>query len=224
MATESTEMYLQAVYRLTREAEHTTVSDIASALGLRLPSVSEKVKSMVERGLLEHQWRGAVSLSEEGKKAALVVLRKRRLIETFLVELAGYGFDEVHEEACRLEHVVSDRLADSIEKILGFPRKDPHGHPIPDRDGVLNQKSSVPLSLIPAGKSVRVVELYGMDPQRLHYLKQLGLRPQIVFRVIEVAPFEGPYTIETEQRSISIARSMASLIGVELVEQETTDE
>jgi DtxR family Mn-dependent transcriptional regulator len=212
------------VYRLTEEAEYTKVSDIAYALGLSLSSVSEKVKKMDEEGLLEHQWREGVSLSESGKQRALRTLRKRRLIETFLVNLAGYDFDEVYEEACRMEHHISDRLADSLEKILSFPTRDPHGHPIPSRDGVINQRRSIPLSLIPSGKMVKIIELYRMDPERLHYLKDLGLKPQTTCRVFQVPPFDGPLTIETEHQTVAIARSLASLIGVEPIKQEIDDD
>jgi DtxR family Mn-dependent transcriptional regulator len=224
MTTESTEMYLETVYRLTEEAEYTKVSDIAYALGLNLSSVSEKVKKMAEEGLLEHQWREVVSLSEAGKQRALRILRKRRLIETFLFNLAGYEFDEVHEEACRLEHIISDRLADSLESILGFPQRDPHGHPIPSRDGVINHRRGLSLSQISGGKTVRIIEFYRMDDERLRYLRELGLKPQISCKVLQVAPFYGPLTIEVGQDTITIDHALASLVSVEPEEQEIDDD
>jgi DtxR family Mn-dependent transcriptional regulator len=224
MNSESTEMYLETVYRLTEEAEYTTVSSIAHALGLQLSTVSEKVKRLANEGLLEHQWREGVSLSEAGKHRALKILRKRRLIETFLVNLADYDFDEVREEACQLEHVISDRLTESLEKLLGFPPRDPHGHPIPSRDGVINHRKGIPLSFITSGKTVKIIEFYEMDDERLHYLRELGIKPQITCIVRQVAPFDGPLTIEIGQQTIAIARSLASLIGVEPIEQEIDDD
>lgn len=224
MTTESTEMYLLTVYRLTERAEYTTVRDIAAALSFSMSSVSEKVKRMADSGYLEHEWGEGVSLSESGKRISLKMLRKRRLIETFLVSMADYSFDEVHNEACRLEHIVSDRFADSLDKILGFPRRDPHGHPIPNKEGVITYVGSNPLTTIPIGESVTIVEFYQMDNGRLRYLAELGLKPQVNCKVLQAAPFDGPLTIEAEQQTITIARSLASYIGVEQIEKEIKSE
>ncbi len=214
MVTESVEMYLISVYRLTREAPYTSIKDIAAILGVSLPSVSEKVKRLAQRGYLVHKWREGVSLTEEGRLIALRVLRKHRLIETFLVEMLDYPLDEVHHEACRLEHAVSDRLIDRLEAVLGCPKVDPHGHPIPTKEGTVAVSDYQSLADALPGKKVMVCRVNDRDRGRLHYLRELGLVPGARVSVLEVAPFDGPLTLTVDGETVVIARATAREIGV----------
>lgn len=220
MSIESTEMYLLTVYRLTLKVSCTSVSDIAAMLDISLSSVSEKVKHLAEQGYLIHEWREGVLLTDMGHHIAIKMLRKRRLIETFLVEMADYHIDEVHEEACRLEHVISDRLADRIEEFLKYPRVDPHGHPIPTRNGniiILNYQS---LANVSPTRVVVIQRLDNMDEKRLRYLRELGLVPGTRVLVLEAPPFDGPLTLKVGGKTIAVARAIAHYIGVTTVTED----
>ncbi|MCG8353801.1 MAG: metal-dependent transcriptional regulator [Chloroflexales bacterium] len=217
--TESTEMYLVTVYRLTQHVTYTSTSDIAATLGVSLPSVSEKVKRLTEEGYVLHEWRQGVALTEEGRRIALNVLRKHRLIATFLVQQAGYGLDEVYEEACRLEHVISDRLANRLEELLGYPEVDPQGNPIPARDGTIALLRYTPLASIAPGTTVVIRHIGVLDQERFRYVCELGIIPDTVVRVLDVAPFNGPLTLAVETRTVALDRGIAHDIGVNIEEE-----
>ena len=135
-------MYLITIYRLTRnDNSYAHTKEIAQGLNVSLPSVSEQLKKLSERGYVNYEWIQGANLTDEGEHIALSVLRKHRIIETFLIKIAGYAIDEVYEEACMLEHVVSDRL----DRMLGNPVSDPNGHPIPDREGNIPDMPCFPL-------------------------------------------------------------------------------
>jgi len=220
MPTESTEMYLTSIFRLTGKTPRATVSDIAANLKISLPSVSEKVKHMMEQGYVIHEWREGVSLTEKGRFVALKMLRKRRLIETFLVKMAGYLIDEVHEDACRLEHAVSDRLADCLDDMLDNPKVDPHGHPIPSKEGKIEIFSHQSLADFSPEDTVILKRLDCLIPQeRLSYLRELGLVPGTTIRIVEKAPFGGPLTIQIGDKTVAIAREIAPHIGVSPVKE-----
>ncbi len=220
MATESTEMYLITIYRLTLKAMYASTSDIAATLDVSLPSVSEKVRRLAEQGYVYHEWRQGVSLTARGREVALNVLRKHRLAATFLVQMAGYLLDEVYEEACRLEHVMSDRLADRLEELLGYPRVDPYGYPIPGKDGTIAMEHYPTLACVSAGATVVVQRINDLDQARLRYISELGLVPNAQVEVLEVAPFEGPLVLKIDDRTVAIAYAIACEIEVEEVMKE----
>ncbi|MFQ5611881.1 MAG: metal-dependent transcriptional regulator [Anaerolineae bacterium] len=218
MQTESTEMYLITVYRLTRKAAHASTKEIAEMLGVSPPSVSERVKRLAERGYLVHAWREGAALTEEGRRIAINILRKHRLIETFLAETAGYAIDEIHDEACQIEHAMSDRLADRLEAMLGYPEVDPHGHPIPRKDGSVAELDFQSLADVSPGVTVTIRQVSDWDQAQLQYLRKLGLVPGIEILVQDAAPFQGPLTLQLDTQTIAIARSIAEDIGVTLHE------
>jgi DtxR family Mn-dependent transcriptional regulator len=216
MQTESTEMYLITVYRLTRNAPSASTSDIAAMLGISQPSVSEQIKRLARRGYLDHEWREGATLTPEGQKIAVNVLRKHRLLETFLVEMAGYALDEIHDEACRMEHAISDRLADRLEAMLGYPKADPHGHPIPTKAGSVTVLEYPSLAEVKPGERAVIRQVSDWDGAQLSYLVSLGLVPGMAVMVVEQAPFEGPLTLKVGQEMVALAREMAAGIGVSL--------
>lgn len=218
MLSESSEMYLQTVFRLSEKNNEVTIGQIAEAIGHSLSTVSEKVKRLTEKGLLLHEWREGVALSEKGKRVAGKLLRKRRLIETFLVRKAGYSPYEVHQDACRLEHVVSDRLTEALDKMLDYPERDPHGHPIPSAEGDYRIKNTVPLSKIDTEVTAKVSAILATDIEVLKYIDHLGFKPESVCRIIEKAPFDGPLTISVNGKNIAVAPSIASLIEAETLD------
>jgi DtxR family Mn-dependent transcriptional regulator len=221
---ESTEMYLVTVYRLTRRVAYASTSDIAVTLGVSLPSVSEKIKRLTSEGYVEHQWRQGVALTDLGSRIALNVLRKHRLAATFLVQQLGYALEEVYADACRLEHAISDRMADRLEEMLGFPEVDPHGQPIPAHDGTIALPQARSLASVAAGTSQMIRSVSVLDQKRLQYLCEIGLVPGKTIQVVAIAPFGGPITLELDRRMIALDRSLAGEIGVYETEEEQTDD
>jgi len=214
MHTESTEMYLITVYRLTRQAPRASTKDIATLLKISQPSVSEQLKRLTKQGYLNYQWREGATLTEKGERIAINVLRKHRLIETFLTQMAGYGLGEVHDEACQIEHAISDRLADQLEVMLNYPRVDPHGHPIPHKNGTVANPDYPSLAMISPGETVTIRQVSDWEPKELQYLCELGLTPGSRVSVATVAPFDGPLTLRIEGKNIAISQDIAQKIGV----------
>ena len=184
------EDYVKVVYAHTEwQPEPITTSVLASRLGLAASSVTEMVKKLGAQGLVDHVPYGAVSLTTDGTALALRMLRRHRLIETWLVRHFGYGWDEVHDEAEVLEHALSDRLLDRIDEQLGFPTRDPHGDPIPSRDGRVEQPEAVLLRAVAAGETVRIVRISDRDPQLLRHLEAEAVALDGVFTVVSTDPF-----------------------------------
>jgi DtxR family Mn-dependent transcriptional regulator len=214
MASESTENYLVTIYRLTCNSSNASTKDIAGYLGVSAPSVSEKIVRLSEQGYLEHNWRHGVNLTEKGKKIALKVLRKHRLIESFLVSVFKYPIAEVNEEACRIEHVISDRLADAMESTLGYPKSDPHGHPIPSNEGIVSESDFLSLAEAPLGKPVLVSQVNDQDSDKLQYLTDISIVPGARICVLEAAPFDGPLSLDVEGKTTVLAYAIAQNVGV----------
>lgn len=221
---ESTEMYLVTIYRMTTRQEQTTIREIAIHLGVALSSASEKVRVLTEQGYVSHEWREGVSLTETGQRVAMQVLRRNRLATTFLVDMVGYRLSEAQEDACDLEHAISDRLAERLEKLLGNPVVDPYGQPIPTHDGTVIERSALHLIDIPVGSSVTIQRLDMLDPERLDYLQDIGLVPGTHVTVTDIVPFEGPLMITFGENTIVLARMLAEEIAVVIENEEDEDE
>jgi len=174
--TPAAEDYLKAVWSAQEwdEAPVTTTA-LAARLGLAPSTVSEQVKRLVDAGLVVPAPYRPVELTEAGRVHALRVVRRHRLLETYLVEHLGYGWDQVHEEAEVLEHVVSDLFLERVDALLGSPRRDPHGDPIPSADGTYERPEAVLLSGCPATRAVRVVRISDTDPELLRRLADSGV-------------------------------------------------
>lgn len=207
--TASVEDYLKAIYNLSPEGRPASTSDIAHRLDLSAPSVSGMVKRLSEQGLLEHVPYKGVQLTEEGRRAALRMIRRHRVIETYLVDRLGYTWDTVHEEAERLEHAVSDTLIQRMADAMGNPHADPHGEPIPTADGLVEEIRATPLSDVPLGDTVEVRRVTAGDPARLRYLASLDLKPGAVVTVLDRQPFQGPVTLRIEDRLQVLGHELA---------------
>jgi DtxR family transcriptional regulator, Mn-dependent transcriptional regulator len=177
-----------------------TTTLLARRMGFSPSTVSEAVKKLTAHGLLAHARYGAIELTEEGRRAALAVVRRHRILETFLVAELGYGWDEVHDEAEVLEHAVSDRLVDALDARLGHPDRDPHGDPIPSRDGTVPSPPAGQLHLVPGGARVRVARISDTDPQVLRYFDDLGVALDTALHVVDRREFAGTLTIEVADR------------------------
>ncbi|MFV0634596.1 metal-dependent transcriptional regulator [Demequina sp.] len=178
MATESTTQdYLKAIWNAAEWSDApVTVSVLASRLALAPSSVSELVRKLADSGLVTHVKYGSISLTDEGRVIALATVRKHRLVETFLVEYLGYGWDEVHDEAEVLEHAVSDEFVERLALKLGSPTHDPHGDPIPAADGTLPVERHLPLDQVAEGVRVRVARVWDDDPELLRHLAEVSLQ------------------------------------------------
>ncbi len=210
--TRSVEDYLKAIYRLSPPGRAASTSEIAQRLELSPASVSGMVKRLSEHGLLEHVPYKGVQLTADGRRAALRMLRRHRLIEAYLVAFLGYTWDTVHDEAERLEHAVSDTLVERMAAVLGNPTVDPHGDPIPTPDGEIFEPASIPLSQVPTGARVEVRQVEESQPDRLRYIASVGLRPGVHLTVVDRQPFQGPITIEVAGETHVIGNELGQVV------------
>jgi DtxR family transcriptional regulator, Mn-dependent transcriptional regulator len=207
------EDYLKALWRLERDGGATT-SALASELGVAPGTVTGMLKRLVQLELIEYKpYRGA-SLTPAGERVALEVIRHHRLLELYLTEALGLGWDEVHAEAERLEHHLSEGVEARIDELLGHPSHDPHGDPIPTPGLALERGGSRPLTEVETGARAAVTRVPDGDPALLRYLAKLGLTPARELVVVERAPFDGPLTVEIDGRRHAIGRDLAARIEV----------
>lgn len=211
---EANEEYLEAVYRLEREGPGVTTSGLASELGVSPASVSGMVKRLVADGFLEQRGRGDARLTEKGLTVAVRVVRRHRLAECFLTEILGLGWEEVDQEACRLEHAISARVEERLVAVLGNPQVCPHGHPIPPADLTDPPRPGFPLAQVEVGATVRVWGVTHEVPEMLVYLGDLHLRPGTDVTVVQKAPLGGPLTIEIDGSAHPISLDLARTIIV----------
>jgi DtxR family transcriptional regulator, Mn-dependent transcriptional regulator len=211
---ESTEEYLEAVYRLEHEGPGVTTSGLAADLGVAPASVSGMLKKLASDGYLTYEARGQASLTEKGLAVAVRVMRRNRLAEVFLHDILGMPWDEVHDEACRLEHAISERVEERLVAVLGDPKFCPHGLPIPPLDLTTPLRVAARLSDAQPGARVRIVEVVEDVPETLRYLDRIGLRPGASVDVVERGPMGGPITVEGASGRTAISVELARLIAI----------
>ncbi len=187
--------YLKAIHSLRVGEERVAVSVVADHLGVAVASVSNMVKRLAELDLVRHTPYKGIDLTEAGEQEALRLIRAHRLIELFLTEVVGLQWDEVHDEAERLEHAVSDRLVERIAELLGHPTVDPHGDPIPTEEGLVDEEALPDLTELEVGQRAEIRRVTAQDPAMLQYLSSVGLTPDKTITVMEKGPFEGPLTL-----------------------------
>src|ERR1700674_2530952 len=213
--TRAQEDYLKALYQLHGDQRPVPTRDLAQRLGISSPSVSEMVTRLTAQGLVEHDRYRGQQLTREGRKVALELVRHHRLLEMFLVQVLGYSWDEVHDEAERLEHVMSERMEQRIFELLGRPELDPHGHAIPSRTGKVRPLSERPLSECRAGEKVIVQGVSDDDPGRLRELNRRGLLPGTQIEVGAASELEGPIAVRISGRRVNVPLGLARAIFVE---------
>jgi len=210
--------YLKAILRLAAGDRRVQTTELAHALGVQKPSVTAMLQRLAEEGLVEYSPRRGVVLSPAGKRASLQVLRRHRLLETFLVEVLGLDWSEVHEEAEVLEHHLSDRIVDAIDRALGHPAEDPHGHPIPDARGRLPVRHLAPLQGMTEGRRGVVREVRTNEPGRLQRWKELGLVPGAEVRMGERQTLEDVMHLEVSGRPMVTGTEGVEGVFVEYLE------
>ncbi|MGH7568338.1 MAG: metal-dependent transcriptional regulator [Gemmatimonadales bacterium] len=210
--TRSVEDYLKAIYHLSSQGGFAATSNIAGLLDVAPPSVSGMVKRLSETGLIEHVPYRGVQLSPQGRRAALKMIRRHRILELYLTQELGYDWDTVHEEAERLEHAVSDRLIERMARALGDPHYDPHGAPIPTEAGEIEEAELQSLAEVSVGVDVVVRQVDDSDPARLRYLAELGLTPGTRLTVRDRQPFNGPTTVTFGETTRVVGRELAQTL------------
>jgi DtxR family Mn-dependent transcriptional regulator len=213
--TRSQEDYLKALYQLHGDQRPVPTRDLAQRLGISSPSVSEMVTRLSAQGLVEHDRYRGQQLTKEGRKIALELVRHHRLLEMFLVRVLGYTWDEVHEEAERLEHVISERMEQRIFDLLGRPELDPHGHAIPSLTGKVRPISDRPLSECRAGETVVVQGVSDDDPRRLRELERRQLLPGTRIEVLAASEYEAPVEVRIRGKRTTVPLGLARAVFVE---------
>jgi DtxR family Mn-dependent transcriptional regulator len=212
--TRAQEDYLKALYLLNGAERPVPTRDLAQRLGISSPSVSEMVTRLSAQGLVEHDRYRGQQLTREGRKVALELVRHHRLLEMFLVRVLGYSWDEVHDEAERLEHVISERMEQRIFDLLGRPELDPHGHAIPTLGGRVRPVSHRSLSEARPGEKVIVQGVSDDDAGKLRELERRGLMPGTRIAVVAASEFEGPIEVRIKGRRESVPLGLARAIFV----------
>ncbi|MFJ4650141.1 metal-dependent transcriptional regulator [Nocardia sp. NPDC088792] len=205
--------YLKVIWTAQEwSPEKVSTKLLAEKIGVSASTVSEAVRKLADQGLVEHARYGAITLTEDGRRAAIAMVRRHRLIETFLVSELGYGWDEVHDEAEILEHAVSETLMDRIDAKLGHPDRDPHGDPIPSVDGAVPTPPARQLSDFKDGESGRVARISDSDPAMLRYFDSLGINLDTPIAIVERRDFAGSIAVLVDERTIDLGSIAAEAI------------
>lgn len=212
MLSQAVQDYLKTIYHLQKDGPVST-TDLANELKLSSASVTGMLKRLDQLALVNYNSYKGVTLSDLGNKTAISIIRNHRLLETYFKNILGYSLDKIHDEACMLEHYISEHLSNKIDEILEHPKYDPHGHPIPTKDGKIEDTSKDILmcDIVPK-QTVIIRRLEDHNSELLAYLEQIELLPNVKVEVIEIAPFQGPLTIiynkEKKLISYEIARNL----------------
>jgi DtxR family transcriptional regulator, Mn-dependent transcriptional regulator len=210
------EDYLKAIYGLDERGDRITTQAIAERLDVAPPSVTGMLKRLSDINLIEHERYRSIALTDAGRKVALEVVRHHRLLELYLAEALGYSWDEVHDEADRLEHLISEEFESRIDAALGYPKTDPHGDPIPSSTLHVSSVPDDRLSAMEAGARATVVRVSDIDAERLRYLGTLGLYPDALVTVVERMPFNGPLKVRVGDEEHVVGLELASAIHVDI--------
>jgi len=211
------EDYAKAIYALERRCnEPVTTNALAARLGVTPASASGMVKRLGELGLVEHQPYRGVSLTDDGRRVALEVMRHHRLLELYLVQSLGVPWDRVHAEAEVLEHVLSEELEELIAAKLGNPTRDPHGDPIPTRELTIDEQATESLCDLEPGVKGTFTRISDSDPDMLRFLAERGIAPGATFEVIDKQPFDGPLFVQFGDEVQVLGGSLARAMRVEV--------
>lgn len=208
------EDYLKVIFELESAAGVAGTTEIASELGFAPPSVSGMIRRLADQGLIEHERYRGVRLTKAGRRAALRTIRRHRVIEAYLTTALAYPWDRVHDEAERLEHAASDELIDRMAAAIGEPTTDPHGAPIPSRDGILDETPVLGLDEVEVGARVCVERVGDRDAEQLRYLETLGIKPGTWIEVLSRQPFDGPIELRVGRTKRAIGHGLARQILV----------
>ena len=214
MLSQAVEDYLKTIYKL-QSGDAVSTNEVAGALEVSSASATNMIKRLAKMGLAKHESYKGVILTETGKKVALEIIRHHRLLELYLKEVMGYSWENIHEEAEHLEHHISEEFEDKIEEMLGYPTHDPHGDPIPTRDGKIAKTVNDPLSEAALGANLVISRVSDEDPKLLDYLEQIGLMPGATIEVLHKEPFDGPVTLRVGKEEKTVGFGVAGNVYVQ---------
>jgi DtxR family Mn-dependent transcriptional regulator len=217
MITEADQNYLKEIYSLELDHQQVSTSMLADRFGFSPATVTGMLKKLSSHGWVVYEPYQGVTLTDDGRKIALEVVRHHRLIETFLARVLDIPWDRLHDEAEKLEHVLSDYLEARIDERLGYPTSDPHGSPIPTADGSILEAGRVRLSALVAGDQAEVAEVYDRDPELLARLDELGLTPGARVDVEAIEPLDGLLSLAIEGKQVVVGQTTASHVYVKLL-------
>jgi len=216
---------LKVIYAMQERGQKVTTSAVHEQLGVSDATVTMLFKDFAEAGWVEHTPYRGVHLTALGELKAKEVIRHHRLLELYLARELGYSWDKVHDEADKLEHVISEEFEDRLDALLGYPKVDPHGDPIPSKDGIISVRKGCMLTELPVGQSALILRVSDQNPEKLCYLGQLGLYPETRVQVVERAPFGGPLRILVGEVPQQVERMLgAELAGHIIVTSPETEE
>jgi DtxR family Mn-dependent transcriptional regulator len=215
MRTLAEENYLKAIYNLSQHESGATASKLSEKLNVKLPTINSMVNKLAEKELVEYQKYKGFILTAKGQKFALEVIRKHRLTELFLVKIMGFGWEEVHDIAEEVEHIKSPAFFEKMDLILSKPKFDPHGTPIPDKEGKLPKNTLKQLSSIEVGKTITFVAVSDSSSDFLSYLSRVGLTLYSTIQIIDREVFDGLLKIKTNKQIITLSGQVADKILVE---------
>ncbi len=214
MLSQAVEDYLKTIYKL-HSGDPVSTTEIAKTMDVSAASVTSMIKRLSGMGLVTHKAYHGVTLTDAGRKIALEIIRHHRLLETYLKEIMGYDWREMHDEAEQLEHHISEEFEDRLDEMLGYPTHDPHGDPIPARDGSIPPSSADPLTAFSEGDSVLVHRLADSDPSLLARLESIGILPRVRLTLINKPADDGPVTVRVGKIEHKLSSSDArSVYGV----------
>ena len=215
MLSQAVEDYLKTIYKLQQGVQSVSTSDIARSMSVSSASVTNMVKRLAQLGLVEYESYRGVTVTTTGEKVALEIIRHHRLLELYLKEVMGYSWEKVHEEAEHLEHHISEDFEDKLDELLGYPTHDPHGDPIPTREGEIAESTTDPLADVEPGCRVVIQRVSDTDPKMLAYLEDIGLLPGTAVMIVEKAPFHGPIKLRIDGQEQVVGFRIASNVFVE---------
>lgn len=218
MASQTEENYLKAMFTLSGERGDISLSDLSGMLEVSTPTANSMVKKLSEKGLVNYEKYKPLSLTAKGKKDAALIIRKHRLTEMYLVEKMGFGWEQVHEIAEQMEHIKSPQFFDRMDELMGHPTIDPHGSPIPDKNGRIEWKSYDKLSDCQAGDTVQLAALTNSSDDFLKYLNSRQLSLGLTIEILSVEPFDKSMVVKYDTRSAeTLSKTVCEKLLVEKV-------
>ncbi|HZO89780.1 MAG TPA: metal-dependent transcriptional regulator [Chthonomonadaceae bacterium] len=212
---QAVEDYVKAIYKLQNEGQSVSTTDLAKKIGATPAAATKMIKHLAENRLIDHTPYYGVRLTLAGERVALEIIRHHRLLELYLHQALGYGWDEVDAEAEKLEHHISEEFEERIDRMLDYPRTDPHGDPIPTRDGLIEPNRGKPLAESEPGETLMILRVRDSSPEALRYLASIGLHLEVVVRVKEKQPLDGALTLDVNGVTRSVGRELAGYVFVE---------
>ena len=210
MISRTEENYLKALFNLPNESGEVNVNEVSKALDIKMPTVTSMMKKLAEKKLVHYESYKPLRLTDKGKKEAGLIIRKHRLIEMFLVEKMGFGWEEVHDIAEQVEHVQSVELFEKMDEMLGFPKIDPHGSPIPDKNGEISWVAYNKLSECKTGETVKLAAVIHTSSEFLKFLNSREMKLGLKIKIKTVEPFDGSMIVSYVNRPLETLSHTAS--------------